>query len=247
VTAVRVLAPRPNARQRLVCFPHAGGSANFFRSWAATGRTDVEILAVQYPGRADRLAEPCHDDLLRMADEVCDGLLPLLDRPVTLFGHSMGAIVAFEAARSLQASGPGGRRRVASAARAPHDPDHVSARHTVWDDEAAVRSIVAMGQADPVLMADPRVRELVLPYLRADFELFQRYEYRPGPVLDCEVSVVRGYTDPHVTERQGERWHELTRGAFTHETVPGGHFYLVPEPPLDLYLGPWAAAPAPVT
>lgn len=236
MTPLRVLAPRPSASRNLVCFPHAGGSANFFRAWAAD-HADIEVAAVQYPGRADRLAEPCHDDLLALADEVAVELVPYLERPTIIFGHSLGAVVAFEVLRRVAAAGRGVELLIASAARAPHDPDHVAARHVRWDEEAAVRAIVAMGQIDAALMADPRVRELVLPYLRADFEMLQRYEYRPGPALGCDVLVVRGATDPHVTPARGELWRELTTGRFAHEEVPGGHFYLVPEPPIDLFLG----------
>jgi surfactin synthase thioesterase subunit len=239
VSTVRILEPRPDAPQRLICLPHAGGSANYYRGWALRGRTDTEVLGVQYPGRADRLLEPCHHDLHAMAEEVCAAVLPELDRPVTLFGHSMGAIVAYEVARLLEEQGRGVRRLGAAAARAPHDPAHVSVQGAVWNDDSAVRSIVAMGQADAELMADPRVRELVLPYLRADFELFQRYAHRPGPPLACELLVVRGADDPHVTHHQGELWQELTRGPFRHRALPGGHFYLAPEPPLDLYLDPF--------
>ncbi|GGR63147.1 thioesterase II family protein [Streptomyces roseolus] len=234
---VRILKARPQAPRRLVCFPHAGGSASFYRDWGA-GREDIEVLAVQYPGRADRLAEPAHGDLLELAEESAAALLPLLDgRPVTVVGHSMGAIVAFEAVRRIEAADGAVRRLVASAARAPHDPRHVSALGTEWDDEAAVRSIVAMGQTDAALMADPRVRELVLPYLRADFELFQRYAYQPATALSCEVLVVHGVEDDHVRAPQADLWRELTQGRFAHVVVPGGHFYLSPEPPLDLFLG----------
>lgn len=232
MTALRVLAPRPSASRNLVCFPHAGGSANFFRGWAA-GRPDVEVAAVQYPGRADRLAEPCHHDLLALADEIAADVRQHLDRPTVFFGHSMGAVVAFEV---LRRAGAGVELLVASASRAPHDPDHVTARDTRWDEEAAIRSIVAMGQTDAELLADPRVRQLVLPYLRADFEMLQRYEYRQGQALGCDVLVVRGAADPHVPPASGELWRELTTGRFTHEELPGGHFYLAPEPPIDLFL-----------
>ncbi|MBA0051199.1 thioesterase [Streptomyces sp. AJS327] len=230
---VRVPLPRPAAVRRLICFPHAGGSANFFRGWA-TDRPEVEVAAVQYPGRADRLDEPCHGDLAGAADEALAALGPLLDRPVVLLGHSLGAIVAYETARRLEHVGRRAERLVVSSARAPHDPGHAGGR--VWDEEAAARSLIALGHTDAALLADQEARELVLPYLRADFEMLQRYRHPPGTPLRCDILAVRGDEDGHVTARAAERWGELTTGAFHHTVRPGGHFYLVPEPPIELFL-----------
>ncbi|MFE7616020.1 thioesterase II family protein [Streptomyces sp. NPDC057496] len=237
MTAVRFFAERPGAAHRLVLFPHAGGSASFYRSWAAD-RPDTEVMAVQYPGRGDRLAEPLVHDMAELVAEAADDLGRLADgRPITVAGHSMGAVVAFETVRRLEAKGHRVRRLVASASRSPLDPDHVSALGTAWDDEAAVSSLAAMGQTDPELLTDSRVRAFLLPYLRADFELFQRYTYLPGPPLSCEVLAVHGDDDPHVPAARGALWRDVTTGPFAHAVLPGGHFYFADRPPVELFLG----------
>ncbi len=235
---LRVLSSKPNARRRLVCFPHAGGSANFFRSWAPLLPLDTALLGVQYPGRADRLREACAADLGEMAAEVAESLRRSPSGPTTLLGHSMGAIVAYEVARLLESSGHPVERLVASATRAPHEPEGVASLD-VWDDDVAMRSLVSLGGTDddPELLGDPRVRALVLPYLRADYTMLQRYRHRPGDGLRCELLVVSGESDAHVTPEHCARWAELTQGPFAHVERRGGHFYLTPDPPIDLYLG----------
>lgn len=96
--------PRPvaNPRLRLVCLPHGGGTAGAFYGWTAWLPADVELVAVQYPGRQDRFGEPCLRDMGELADAVAQALLPLLDRPVALFGHSMGAALAYEVTLRLE-------------------------------------------------------------------------------------------------------------------------------------------------
>jgi surfactin synthase thioesterase subunit len=236
---LRALAPNPAACRRLVCFPHAGGSANFFRSWAPLLPEDVALVAVQYPGRADRLREPCATSLLQIAAEVGESLRAAPAQPTTLFGHSMGAIVAYEVARLLESIGHSVERVVASASRAPHERDGVASLD-MWDDEVAMRALVSLGGTadDPELLADPRVRTLVLPYLRADYSMLQRYRHRSGADLRCELLVVSGESDTHVTPGHCVRWADLTHGRFAHVVRPGDHFYLTPDPPTDLFLGP---------
>ncbi|MCW3815803.1 alpha/beta fold hydrolase [Micromonospora sp. DR5-3] len=236
---LRTLTPNVAARRRLVCFPHAGGSANFFRSWVPLLSPDVALVAVQYPGRADRLREPCATSLLEMAAEVAESLRAAPAQPTTLFGHSMGAIVAYEVARLLESFGHSVERMVVSASRAPHERDGVASLD-VWNDDAALRALVSLGGTvdDPELLADPRVRALVLPYLRADYTMLQRYRHPSGAGLGCELLVVSGESDTHVTPDHCARWADLTHGRFAHVVRPGGHFYLAPDPPTDLFLGP---------
>lgn len=231
MSAIRRLRDGVGATRTLVFFPHAGGSANFYRTFAPA-RGDVDVLAIQYPGRADRLVEPCRDDLTKLAEDLAEEMTALPGSRFTFVGHSMGAIVAFETARRLAAP----VTLVASAARAPHDPRHVVDRDVRWDEARALHALVASGQGSPDLLADRRFRELVLGYVRADFEMLRRYEFVAGRAFDGAVLAVTGADDPDVTAEDAKRWQELTTGAFRHEELPGGHFYLVPDPPVDLFL-----------
>lgn len=242
MSALRSLREGTGAGRVLVFFPHAGGSANFYRGFVPPER-DVDVFAVQYPGRADRLREPCHEDLTKLAADLAAELTTLRGPSITFVGHSMGAIVAFEVARLLEAAGRPPVTLVASAARAPHDPRHVVDRDVRWSEEKAVRELVAMGQLDGKLLADPRLGEMVLAYVRADFEMVQRYQYFAGPPLNGDLLAVTGADDPDVTAEHARLWEELTAGRFRHEELPGGHFYLVPDSPVGLFLGAFRDIP----
>jgi surfactin synthase thioesterase subunit len=245
VTAVRdrwldVAVPCPDARQRLVCFPHAGGSASFFRDW---GRQlpGTEVLAVRYPGRAERIDEPSPTDLRRLGRQVAAVLAGLADLPLALFGHSMGAAVALETARSLQDRGLRPAHLFASGSRnAPLPPP---ADPAADDDAAVAEQLAGVGGTDPELLADPAFQELVLPYVRSDGRMFHAYQHRREPVLHCPVTTVVGDVDADADRRP---WAALTDGGFREQVVAGDHFYLVPHPPFALLgdaLAAGAAAP----
>ncbi|HEX2316314.1 MAG TPA: alpha/beta fold hydrolase [Thermomonospora sp.] len=228
MTWFRCAETRPWASLRLFCFPHAGGSAVAYRSWAKETSTAVEVHAVQYPGRADRLTEPLVDDAHRLARLVAGAMAPLMDRPAALFGHSMGAVVAYETARLLEDRGLPPVHLFASGARPPHrrdvrDEDRVAGR----DDDGVVAALTRLGGSDAEVLADPEMRELVLPYVRNDFRLIEEYEPRPGPALKAPVTALIGDADPHVDEERAAEWAAVTDGPFRLAVLPGGHFYLV--------------------
>lgn len=229
MTWFRCPETRPWASMRLFCLPHAGGSAVFYRPWAKEISPAVEVHAVQYPGRADRMTDAFVTDAHQLARLIAGAMAPLMDRPAALFGHSMGAVLAYEVARLLQERGAAPVHVFASGARPPHDrgDDRVSDR----DDDGIVAEMVELGGTDAEALQDPELRELVLPYVRNDFALIEDYAHRAGTRLAVPLTAIVGDADPHVTPDRARGWAEVTDGRFALKVLPGGHFYLAEQQP----------------
>jgi surfactin synthase thioesterase subunit len=233
-TWLHCAVPRPGARFRLICFPHAGGTASFFRDWG-NHLADVETHAVRYPGRAERITEPPTTDLRTLAIDIAAAVAPIADRPVVLFGHSLGAVVALETVRSLQERDVEVAHLFASGSA--DGPLPCPAEPVGEDDDATILRLLELGGTPPELAADPDFQELVLPYVRADGRMFHAYEHRAEPFLRCPVSTIVGDADADADRRP---WRELT-GTFREYVVPGDHFYLLAKPPYALLAGALAA------
>jgi pyochelin biosynthetic protein PchC len=218
--------PRPVAqpRLRLVCFPHAGGSATYFRGWGQSLPPAAELLAVQYPGREDRLREPCVEDMPRLADQVTAALGRALARPVVLFGHSLGAAVAYEVARRIERRRPDALAALFVSGRPAPRYDKGGDLHL--DDDLLWSDVRRLRGTDEPLLDHPELRAVVLPALRGDYCLSETWVPEPGPPLRCPVVACVGAEDPEVTPAEAEAWGESTAGEFRLRVFPGGHFYL---------------------
>ncbi len=221
---LRVPRPVPTPRVRLVCFPHAGGAASAFGTWANRLPGDIEVAAVQYPGRQDRIDDPCAQNMEEIVEAVADALRPADGAPLALFGHSMGAAVAHEVAREVERAGREVAHLFVSGRPAPGLRDGGSV-HEGGDD--ALLADVRRLSGD--VLADPALRELVLPSLRADYRLIESYAPSGDVTIDAPITACIGEDDAEVTRPEAMAWGDHTRGAFRLETFRGDHFYLVPE------------------
>lgn len=220
-------APRPGARARVFCFPHAGGGASAFRLWPAGLPPEVELCAVQLPGRENRLREPPFASIRAMVDALVPALSAHLDRPFALFGHSMGAVLALEVARALQArGGPLPGHLLVSSRRPPHLPDPDPPLHVLSDPEFVAEVRRRYGGMPAEVVRDRDLLTLLLPALRADVRALETHRPPARPPLPLPISVFGGSEDRHAPREQLEAWRGETSGAFRVRVFPGGHFYL---------------------
>jgi surfactin synthase thioesterase subunit len=214
----------------LMCFPHAGGSASFFASLADALAPDVTVLAAQYPGRQDRVTEPCLDAIGPLADLMYRATRAVA-QPLVLFGHSMGAIVAFEVARRLELRG--GPRPVRLIVSARGGPGRIWNGRPRWNnDDALLDEMRSLGGTDVGVLDDPDLTELVLPVMRADVKAHEEYRPVPGATVSVPITAFLGEEDPTTSVEDAREWDQHTHSGFDLRLFPGGHFYLSPPPRL---------------
>ncbi|MFE7798657.1 thioesterase II family protein [Nocardia sp. NPDC057440] len=226
---LRRLSPAPrDGSHKLVCFPHAGGSAISFGPLAECVGTEYEVLAVQYPGRQDRRREP----LVGNISDLVDGLLPELIEAVgsaqdfSLFGHSMGSVVAFEAGRRLEhESGATARVLFASGRRAPSAPLPELRMHLLSDRELG-EHLLRFGGTPRALLEDPEFRELILSIVRNDYRAIETYECGTDATVSSPIVAIVGDRDPDASLAEIEVWGSHTAGSFCAKSFPGGHFFI---------------------
>ncbi|MCT2585109.1 thioesterase II family protein [Actinophytocola gossypii] len=221
---VRRFHPSDDPRARLVCFPHAGGSASYFFPVSRALAPSVEVICLQYPGRQDRRTEPCLDDVSAFADAAASALDPWLDLPIVLFGHSLGASIAYETARRLQSSGREVVALFASGRRGPTTTRHE--RVHLLPDDGLLAELRRMSGTEATLLADDELVRMILPALRADYRAAETYHHSPGETLRCPIIALVGDNDPKVTVDEARDWAAHTTGPFTLTVFPGGHFFL---------------------
>jgi surfactin synthase thioesterase subunit/acyl carrier protein len=214
---------------RLFCFPHAGGSAQVYRLWPAALPVGVQVCAVQPPGRWDRLSEQPFTRIADLVSAAVEGLLPYLVEPFAFFGHSMGAIVAFEMARELRRQHlPGPVQLYVSGRRAPKVP-YTWSGPPLYElpDAELLEQLASLYQGVPEeVQQEQELLHLMLPALRADVEAYGTYVYVPAPPLACPIAVFGGLEDRTTTAENLEAWRDQTTASVTLAMFPGGHFFI---------------------
>ncbi len=224
----------PDARLRLFCFPYAGGGSVTFRTWSNHLPQQVDVCPVELPGRGTRLGEPLFTQLPPLVEAMGKELLPHLDKPFALFGHSMGALISFELACHLRKEYDLNPVHLfVSAHRAPQVPDPGPPIYSLPERDFLERLYKLNGIPSEVL-EEPELMQLMLPILRADMEVSDRYTYSSRPPLNCPISVFGGVQDHSVSRHQLQAWCSQTHASFTERMLPGGHFFLHMSQPLLL-------------
>jgi medium-chain acyl-[acyl-carrier-protein] hydrolase len=217
---------RLNASLRLFCFPYAGGGVAPYYAWTNLIHPEIELLRIQLPGRETRLREPPFTELSSLVQTLAMELKPWLDVPYAFYGHSMGALIAFELILRLrETSSPLPLHLFVSSFRAPHlqDPDPVS------PDLPEPQFIEKLQQYDGIneaVFMNSELIEIFLPILRADFSLLDSYQYKENEPLACPITVFGGLTDPKINRMEISSWNRLTTGDFNCHFFPGGHFFI---------------------
>ncbi|WP_316168819.1 MULTISPECIES: thioesterase II family protein [unclassified Bradyrhizobium] len=213
------------AEPYLVCFPYAGGSAQLFRPWSNALAGISAVLAVEYPGRGRRYTELAPQEPEALALEIAQEILLTEADNAVLFGHSMGALLAYLVAITLTREARPPRALVVSAYQAPHCLNTAEAVHELQDSDF-VDHLRKINGTPSELLDDDESLALVLPIIRADFRLCARYRHGTAPVLPCAIVALGGLSDPLVDRGGLMGWRDCTSSRFELIMFPGDHFFL---------------------
>lgn len=221
-------SPRPvdDPVYRLFCFPYAGGSAAIYKPWPELLTASVEVQAVQLPGRSGRMEETPVDDIEQVLEALLFAIEPFTDLPFAFYGHSMGALLAFEVTKRLWAEHRVGPTHLFVAARrAPHQPSRNQTLHE-QPTEKVVSFLRSLRAVPAEVLDHAELMELLLPALRADLKLDGLYEYAPGAGVSCPVIAFGGQDDEYVLDDEIAGWSMHAGGGFELVTLPGDHFFV---------------------
>ncbi|VVS94549.1 thioesterase II family protein [Desulfoluna spongiiphila] len=213
-------------RVRFFALPFAGGGASIFHGWEGLLPPHVGMYAVQPPGRENRISETPYSSMASLVEGLTEAMLPYLDMPFVLFGHSLGARVAFEVARALRKSlGVEPHHLIVAASRGPHIPEPRPLHHL--PDKAFITELERFSGTPKAVLTNPELMALFLPMLRADFTVDETYRFRESPPLSCPITAFGGRSDPEATRDELITWSRYTSSCFTLKMVDGDHFFLL--------------------
>ena len=216
----------PQAQMRLFCLPYAGGGALSYRGWSDSLPRSVEVCAIELPGRGSRLRDTLFTRIQPLVEKIAENILPLLDKPFALFGHSMGALLCFELTRFLRKEyNINPVHLFVSARRAPQIDSSKTPMHDLPETEFLIELGRLNGTPQDIL-ENAELMQLLIPILRADFEVIETYIYQELKPLDCPITAFGGLSDPEVSIDEIKAWAKQTNGTFSMKMFTGDHFFI---------------------
>jgi medium-chain acyl-[acyl-carrier-protein] hydrolase len=213
-------------RKRLYCFCYAGGNASSFLPWQAGLSPEIEVCAVQLPGRGMRISEPPCSSWKTLIETLAKVINEQNDLPFAFFGHSLGGLVAFELARyCAQHNHAMPAKLIVSGCAAPQRRDTSQRLHEL-PDEKLIQELENYNGTPPEVLEHQELMQLLLPAIRSDFALGENYNYTSSPPLTIPLTVFAGTNDPYVSERSAEGWAQETVGSFQICWFNGDHFFI---------------------
>jgi len=221
-----VRQPAPGRRFRLFCFAYAGGSAASFAQWQAELDPAIEVCAIQLPGRGSRFGEAPSRSMPELVLRIAERVAAQRDLPFAFFGHSLGALMAFEVASYCHRHGlPMPEHLFASGCNAPQFRSPPKNLH-LYTDANLISALQGYKGTPPDVLRNTELMTLLLPMVRADFSLAENYQYRPRARLAIPISVLAGRSDEYTTEEQVNGWERETTGPCNVHWFEGDHFFL---------------------
>ena len=218
---------KKDTRIRLFCFPYAGGNASTYIDWSQYLPDFVEVIAIQPPGRANRLGETSISCMDELTDKITQSFSDdLLDVPYMVFGHSLGARVAFEVMIKMKKMGKKlPTHFFASASRAPSEPTMDRAIHVLPEREF-LEELRELGGTPTEILKNSELMTILLPMLRSDFKLSNEYVYKGGERFSCYATIFYGSNDEQIKLKDVSGWDKFFTNNTSFYQVPGDHFYI---------------------
>jgi surfactin synthase thioesterase subunit len=224
--AIRSLGGSPLTLPRLICFPHAGGSATVFAPLAQALLPSVSVVGINYPGHLERMGDPLADNVAQLADEIAALDVFAHKETVGLLGHSMGAIIAYEVAVRLELAGRPASCLFVSSHQAPNVPH--TERRSQWPDDDLWRDVVRLNGVPAELAAVAEFMALMLPILRNDYYCMETYADRMSTLaLSASIVATCGSEEPDMDASDLSAWATFTRSRFKSALISGDHFYFL--------------------
>ena len=209
---------------RLFCFPFAGGNSHTYRLWENYLPDFVDVCPAHLPGRTNRISESDVSEMSKLVYFLTNEIIPYLDIPFAFFGHSMGAVVSFELIHSLRERSKFPLHLFVSGARAPQISSRTPDLHNLPDNEFKVELRKLNGTSNEILN-HTELFEFLLPTLRADFKLVEKYRFEEKSPLDCPITAFGGDNDDEVYPSELKSWSAQTCKSFKYKIFSGDHFY----------------------